>query len=251
MLDNNPRNVPHSPASATSIPLGSIRYVRESWPREGLSEERCAIFEALYREGESLQPPIEVIAREDGTHRLCDGMHRVMAAKRAGRETIDAILISSLEGESAEDTAYRRGLETATTSSLPLTYRERQRASLRLLATRPQLSRREIARMVGTAHSTIDRWAKLAEREEDESDDDGDDTDYDPGPSVEDVVRRLARYVREIDDARSLLDVFKPERVGRPLSLALRHEFGDGAVARAKLLASWSQRALDDLRDGK
>jgi hypothetical protein len=230
------------------IPLSSVRYVRESWPREGLNEERCAIFEAIYREGGSL-PPIEVIARQDGTHRVCDGMHRIFGAKRAGLETIEAILIEPQAGESPDDTAYRRGLETATTSSLPLTYRERQRAALRLMSAKPQLSRREVARMVGAAHSTVDRWARLAEHEHTETDADDSSADYDPGPGADDVARRLARYLHEMDDARSLFEM--TGSMGRHLSQALLHEFAEGAASRAKLLAKWSQAAAEELRGGR
>lgn len=226
------------------IAVGSIRYVRSAWPRQGLNEERCAIFEAIFREGGTL-PPIEVVPMTDGTYLLCDGMHRWFAAKRAGRKEIQSVQIQPIGIERPEDVAFRRALETATTTSLPLTREERRVAALRLVTKRPDLSRREVARMVGCAHSTVDRWAQQAEREQERTNESGDTDTHPFGPNADDVARRLVSQLARLEEAKGLMDMLAPKRMGKHLAGAFSDRFGDAALREARNVKSWIDRAVE------
>jgi hypothetical protein len=231
--------------------LSLIFYVRSAWPRLGLYEERCAIFEAIYREGGEL-PALEVVAMPDGRYLLVDGMHRLCGAKRAGLESIDVVLVQLVGIETPEDVAFRRALETATTSSLPLNRAERQMAAVKLIAKRPDLSRREVARLVGVAHSTVDRWVQLAEQEREHAEDNENNASYSPsyGPSADDVARRFVSHLARLSDNRGLFDYLMPKRMGRHLAGAFVDRYGDGALSEVRQVKAWVDRACEVIAGG-
>ena len=91
------------------------------------------MFAALLGSGEAL-PPIEVVPRGDGTFLIADGVHRSAAALATNQPQVGAIVLSVEAGESCEACAFRRALETATQSALPLSNAERRDAVLKLVA---------------------------------------------------------------------------------------------------------------------
>ena len=225
------------------IPKTHLRYDRSSWPRIALDEARVAMFGALLQEGETL-PPIEVVPCPDGTYLVCDGMHRSFAALRAGRTEIDAVIVAPQGGESPSDCAYRRALETATRSALPLTRDERRRAALRLVESRPDMSRRAIARLVGVAHSTVDRW--VGEAIDSPSAEKGDT----PKPDIataEQMARRLVGFLARLEDSRGLLDHLSTKRMGRHFAQAFSERFEDSALEEARRFRSWMDLAVTSL----
>ena len=135
-------------AAVTTIPIAQLRYSSATWPRVAVNIDRVEMFVALLADGEVL-PSIEVVANGDGTFWISDGVHRTEAASQCGRDEIEAVVVMTNPDESVLNCAYRRALETATNTALPLGKLERRRAVIHLLETRPDLSRREIARWVG------------------------------------------------------------------------------------------------------
>lgn len=226
------------------IPKSHLRYDRSSWPRDTLDEGRVAMFSALLLEGETL-PTIEVVPRPDGTYLICDGVHRSFAAIRTGRTEIEAVIVVPQGGESPADCAYRRALETATRSALPLTRNERRRAALRLVASRPDMSRRAIARVVGVAHSTVDRW--VGEATDSASAEKGDPPSGADTATAEQMARRLVSFLARLEDSRGLLDYLSTKRMGRHFAQAFSERFEDSALDEARRFRSWMDLAVTSL----
>jgi ParB-like chromosome segregation protein Spo0J len=230
--------------TTTTVPLARLRYDREVWPRVELNQERVALFAGLFRDGEEL-PAIEVVALDDGTYLIADGVHRGHAARRVGKEQIEAILVTPDPGEDPSACTFRRALETATRSALPLTSAERRLAVWRLLAVESDKSHRAIARLVGVSHNSVDRWA----RELDDSSTCGDPRGAVPrsSPGAEQVARRLVNNLVALDAARGLSDLVVPSRMGRHLATAFEARLGDDALAQAQRFAEWTAAAVSVL----
>jgi ParB-like chromosome segregation protein Spo0J len=229
--------------SPLQLPTSQLRYSKTAWPRAALNQERVQLFSALLGAGEEL-PPIEVVPRGDGTFLIADGVHRSFAATAVNRSQIDAVILSVEPGESAEACAFRRALETATRSALPLTTAERRVAALRLVKECPDLSHRAIARLVGVSHDSVDRWAKGVA----ESVSSGE-TSSPRVVTADEAARRLVNGLVRLHDSRGLLDMLKPQRMGRHLADAFEERLGDEALARAKAFADWADVAVQVLED--
>ena len=132
-----------------------------------------------------------------------------------------------------------RALETATRSALPLTRSERRRVAQHLLGTRPDLSGRAIARLVGVAHSTVDRWAEERAESASAQDDDPRSTQM---VTAEQMTRRLVVFLARMDEARGLLDYLMPKRMGRHIAQAFTEQFGDSALTEAQKFRGCSIR---------
>lgn len=215
------------------------------YPRDGLSGSRIRMFADLYRAGEPV-PPIEAIDLGDGTYLIPDGVTRYFGAREAGLNELEVVLVAPEPGEEIPDFAYRRALETATRSALPLTQSERKRAVARLIKTRPDLSRRAVARLVGVAHSTVDRWADGVA----ESASGSTTTVAVVGPNADEVALKLVRYLERLSDSRGLLDLFAPKRMGAHVAQAFYDCYGDHALAEARTMAAWMSRAVAVLSGG-
>jgi hypothetical protein len=173
-------------------------------------------------------------------------MHRLFAAKRAGLTEIDVVFIEPVGIERPDDVAFRRALETATTSSLPLNREERRMAALKLVTSRPDLSRREVARLIGVAHSSVDRWVQLDEQAKERADDASTETaGYPIGPTADDVARRLVGQLARLGDSRGLLDTLMPKRMGKHVADAFADRFGETALGEARQLKGWIDRAVE------
>lgn len=209
-----------------------------------MDQERVELFTGLLAAGEEL-PPIDVVPIGDGTYLIADGVHRTNAAVALNQTMVDVIILTLQGGESVSDCVYRRALETATRSALPLTKAERRRAVVRLLDRQPDLSHRTVARLVGVSHDTVDRWAKEA-KELIGNGADSASTEH-AQPSTAEIARRLVRTLIRLDDARGLLDTISPSRMGKHLAKAFRESLGDDALGEARRLAEWVASAVSEL----
>ncbi len=100
-------------------------------------------------------PPIVV---DERTMTVIDGVHRLEAARRAGRAEIKALLFSGNETE---------GLVVAIQANVrhgkPLSRAERQAAACALLRRSPDRSDRWVGEICGLSHSTVARLRQAAE----------------------------------------------------------------------------------------
>lgn len=92
-------------------------------------------------------PPIVVL--EPGRV-VVDGLHRVMAARQLGRETIDGVAFTG-----TADDAYVEAVRANVTHGKALTLEERRAAVRRILGTHPDWSDRRVARVCGLASHTV------------------------------------------------------------------------------------------------
>jgi ParB-like chromosome segregation protein Spo0J len=82
--------------------------------------------------------------------RVVDGMHRLRAARLAGRSTIAAQFFDGDEHE-----AFVLAVTTNIAHGLPLTLADREAAAARILAARPYTSNRSVAKIAGLAPKTL------------------------------------------------------------------------------------------------
>jgi ParB-like chromosome segregation protein Spo0J len=94
--------------------------------------------------------PLPPILVQRGTMRVIDGMHRLCAARRLGRETIDVRFVDGTEAE-----MFAAAVKANTEHGLPLTLADRKAAASRLIALLPRQSDRWIADVTGLAPRTI------------------------------------------------------------------------------------------------
>jgi hypothetical protein len=226
------------------IPFNRLRYNRETWVRDAVDTGRVDQFAEQIKEGQEF-PPIEVVPCADGNYLIGDGIHRSMATHRLGRTEIEAVIVTPQPNESPEQCAYRIALEMASKSALPLTGAERRRAAVHLLETQPELSRRQIALLVGVSHSSVNQWA--IEVDECSTPDDEADRRMPVGQSPDRVAARMASMLDRLSDSRGLLDYLAPKRMGRHLAEAFADRFGDTALDEARRLRTWLDGAVSHL----
>ena len=223
------------------IPINQLVVRRDLWPRSSTNEERIELFADQLRAGEEL-PPIELVPHNDGKYLVADGVHRSHAAVRVGRNEVTAILIRPLPNETPEGCVYRRALETATRSALPLSKAERRQAVLKL-RSETDLSDRAIAQLVGVSHNSVGRWTK------EQSEDSTSSESSSAIPTVEKVATRMANYLTQIDDRRGLLDLLAPGRVGRHIAQAFADLHGENALHEIERVGEWIESAAKTLRE--
>lgn len=135
-------------ASVHEVPIDSLVLDFRVQPRvDGLRESHVrALVEAL-RSGAVL-PPLLVTPHPDGRrYTVIDGAHRLEAFRRVGLQTVQVVVRDSADFWDAFIANQRHGF--------PLTVEDRKRAARWLHEHRPELSVREIARMVGLGASTV------------------------------------------------------------------------------------------------
>ena len=228
-----------------SLPLTEIRFERDHLIRDAIDLTRVDDFCRQMQEGEGF-PPVEVVPQAGGKYLLGDGVHRCLAAQRAGHPEIDALIVIPRPNESPLECAYRTALETAARGPLALTNAERRRAAIHLLESQPQMSRRAIAQLVGAAHSSVNRWAVEAEPPSDN----GPRQRIVIGPSPSQVAMRLVRNLGRISDSRGVFDLLAPRRMGRHMADAFADHFGDSALDEAQRFHAWMAAAVTALEDG-
>ena len=146
------------------------RIVQESnlWPRQRLDAERVALFVELIEErGHDVLPPLVLVV--DGERfLLADGWHRLAAFRKLDWRQVPAVVVEPVDGPAA-DVAYEYALRFSTSSAKPLSARERRDAVRRLLATRGDLTQRQIARLAGVSDATVSRVVNELEGGADQS----------------------------------------------------------------------------------
>lgn len=223
------------------IPINQLVARSDLWPRFEAQQERIEMFADQLRAGEDLAP-IEVVPHNDGKYLIADGVHRTHAAVRAGRNDVPALIVTPLAGETPEACVYRRALETATRSALPLSKAERRRAVLKL-RSETDLSDRAIAQLVGVSHNSVGRWTK------DESDTSAPAGPLSGAPNVEKVATRMASYLTQIDGGRGLLDLIAPGRMGKHIAQAFADRHGETALIEIERVGEWIDSAARTLRE--
>jgi ParB-like chromosome segregation protein Spo0J len=228
------------------VAIGGIVPDPAAWPRFDLDQARVGEFMDLYSaDGPGALPPVELIRTEAGDLLPGDGRHRIEAAERLGWTTIPARVIDPPPGLDPVRVAYEVALRTAAHGPLPLTQAERRAAIRRLLTETPELSDRQIGRLVGVAHTTVSRLRA------------GDATQQGgPGDlmvtevSAAELAVRLLRTMERIRESRGLGlgDALLGDRMGQRLADALRAAYDDGAVERAEVFVHWFRSAIAALR---
>jgi ParB-like chromosome segregation protein Spo0J len=226
---------------AELVATGAVRADPAAWPREGLDTDRVGEFAELYAaDGINSLPPLSVIRVADGFV-LADGWHRLAALERLGASEVPIVEVDA-RGRDAYQVAFEEGLRTAARQSLPLTRAEKQAAIQRLLVEGGR-SDRQIAELVGVAHTTVGRI-----RSRPEIDAAAQVSGFRSAPSADDVARAFARWLQRLHDNPALGDLFRGDRTGRRMAAALEAQFGDDALKWAERLATWASDAEKALR---
>ncbi|TVT16606.1 transcriptional regulator [Amycolatopsis acidiphila] len=139
--EQQPRAANGAPEPVT-VPIASLR-AGDSPRLTGTSEAHVA----RLAETETPLPPILVDRR---TKCVVDGMHRLLAASRQGRETIEVVFFHG-----SEQDLFLRAVQENVQHGLPLSQVERQAAARRLIQTHPHLSDRALAHSAGIAAKTV------------------------------------------------------------------------------------------------
>ena len=231
------------------LSIGLVVADASAWPRAGLDHDRVAEFmDLLAADGPEALPPIEVV-RADGNYVLADGWHRLRAHRELGIERLRAVVLEPAKGQSSEDLAYERALETATKTAKPLSRGEKRTALARLIGERPEASDRQIAALVGVDHKTVGamrrRLGNSPREAEEESQLAGE--RYSLSLGVEEMATRLVRDTNRVWEARGLAERMLGDRVGRRLAEALEEQHGDDAREWAVRLHDWATVAVAEL----
>ena len=145
-----------------------IRDAERVSPRVGLggarvNAERVAEFKQMLLE--DLQAlPAPICVEDHGALILADGYHRIAALEQLAREYpgdrrfqfVTVRVVNKRSDQTPIAYAYQIALECSATGPLPLTRVEKHAAIVRLLEERPTASNREIARLIGVSHHTVE-----------------------------------------------------------------------------------------------
>ena len=148
----SPDNTPASPPKATDVRLESITIDPELQSRAALNVGTLREYEEITREGlEDGQPwPFDAV-RKVGNF-LVDGFHRCEVAKRIGLKTIP---VEHVDGTRLD--AIRSAVAANRRHGLQRSPADKRRAAEMALTSFPDLSDREISRLTGVSHTTINR----------------------------------------------------------------------------------------------
>lgn len=118
----------------------------------GLNEVRVAEYRELLSEAKGSWPfpPVKMVHGF-----LCDGWHRVEAARREGRKEVPAIVIRCNDIGDAFNEALRQAAGANADHGLPRTNADKRRAVTALLATLPALTDRELGRLAKVSHTYV------------------------------------------------------------------------------------------------
>ncbi len=229
------------------VPISALLDDKQVWPRDELDTERVGLFADIYgASGPEGLPPITLVPTASGRYLIADGWTRAHAAMLLKWESVPAVIEETPTGVDVIAFAYELALRMATTSAKPLTRAERQRAIARLLDLDPSRSDRDIAALVGVAHTTVgrlrnrldgDKPAKPTQQAE-------------PGESylgrlsAEDAARGLFRGLQELEEARGLGDLLFGDQTAQRLARIFQEVFGENAADRAKTYGGWLDGAL-------
>jgi hypothetical protein len=159
-----------APAQTTAVRLDEVTLDGWAWPRDQLDEERVQLFAELIRDAHDAAassrsgwtdplPPLILVADGQGGYVLADGRHRYEARRRLGTGfDLAQAHVFLPDCRPPADLAYELALHFATISAKPLTSAEKRSAIVRLIAQRPELSDRAVARLVGVSHATVGKY---------------------------------------------------------------------------------------------
>jgi hypothetical protein len=108
--------------------------------------------------------PEPICVESQGSMILADGYHRIAALAELAREFpgdrrfefVSVRVVTAPSGQLPAAYAYEIALECSAKGPLPLTRADKHTAIVRLLEARPTASNREIARLVGVSHHTVE-----------------------------------------------------------------------------------------------
>ena len=136
----------------TKIPISSIIFEEDIYPRKGIDHKRVGIFAENIRDGFKFEP-IEVEPDPDkpGKYRLLDGVHRWSAYKAVGVAEIEAIIIKDLEGTDPLLYAAKKAI-----GPKQLTEDEARDTARRAYCKNTSLRSADIGKAIGRARRTVD-----------------------------------------------------------------------------------------------
>ena len=125
----------------------------------GTVEEKVEEYRELLEEGVEFDP-IQVWEREDGRYWVIDGVHRVEAHKRAGKERIKAKLVKCKDELNYRIKAIQANLKHG------LALAKGERPILAQMLYRQGLSEEEIKKVFGVSSDTVRKWLAPVKQEE-------------------------------------------------------------------------------------
>jgi len=127
----------------------------------GTVEEKVEEYKELLEEGVEFDP-IQVWEREDGQYWVVDGVHRVEAHKRAGRERIKAKLIKCKDELDYRIKAIQANLKHG------LALAQGERPELARILYRQGMKEEEVRKVFGVSQDTVRKWLAPVKQEEKE-----------------------------------------------------------------------------------
>jgi hypothetical protein len=131
-----------SEPAETEVPISALR-IDLSVRVDGVDQRHVAVLAEVL----DTLPPV-VVHRQ--SMRIVDGLHRLEAIARTGRQHIRAVFI---DGDDVD--ALAQAVRLNTWHGLPLSRRDRRAVVDRLLKARPHWSDRRIAALAGVSHRTV------------------------------------------------------------------------------------------------
>ena len=137
----------------TTIPISSIVFEEDIYPRKGIDPRRVGIFAENIRDGFKFEP-IEVEPCPDmpGKYRLLDGVHRWNAYKSTGLTEAEAV-IKNLDGTDPLLYAAKKAI-----GPMQLTEDEARDTARRAYTKNPSLTSADIGKAIGRARRTVDSY---------------------------------------------------------------------------------------------
>lgn len=125
--------------------------------RDGLNEAAVERYAETLQAVEAIAWPFPpVVLNQTPTGYVCvDGAHRIAAAMKAGREEVEAKVVTLSEADAKVEAA-----RANMANGLPLTPAERKKAIARLIELRPVWTDAAIARLMGVHRNTVARVRK-------------------------------------------------------------------------------------------
>ena len=137
----------------TRIPISSIVFEEDIYPRKGIDPRRVGIFAENIRDGFKFEPiEVEPCPDRPGKYRLLDGAHRWNAYKSTGLTEAEAV-IKNLDGTDPLLYAAKKAI-----GPMQLTEDEARDTARRAYTKNPSLTSADIGKAIGRARRTVDSY---------------------------------------------------------------------------------------------
>jgi ParB/RepB/Spo0J family partition protein len=137
----------------TKIPIASIIFDEDIYPRKAIDPRRIGIFAENIRDGFKFEPiEVELIPDKPNKYRLLDGAHRWSAYKSTGATEIEAI-IKNLDGTDPLLYAAKKAI-----GPRQLTEDEARDTARRAYNKNPALTSADIGKAIGRSRQTVDSY---------------------------------------------------------------------------------------------